>query len=973
MSELIAGLYEIDQKIGSGGGGVVYIGRHIRLDKTVVLKADKRKLSKNGSSLRREVDLLKGLSQTYIPQVYDFVQDNDTVYTVMDYIDGESLDKRIARGEWASGPEIVKWSCQLLTALNYLHSQPPNGILHGDIKPANIMLRPNGDICLIDYNIALALGENGAVKVGFSRGYASPEHYSSAYVDDIKPVTDLTEAITETDDVTAVDDRTVTDDDLTIPDEPVLNKDNGDNGVKTGSMTGTSRPGAVLLDVRSDIYSLGATLYHLVSGIKPAHKAEEVIPLSSKNCNKEIAAIINKAMSPNPADRYQSAEEMLRAFLDLPLTDSRMVRFRRSGKVLYAALALVLAVGGCITYLGLRQLNQIQTALTLSEYSADALASGDRAGAVKLAMEAIGQKKYFFDAPIPPQVQYAITEALGVYDLYDGFALRDSIKLPSEPFKLIMSPEGGKIAAVYAYEVAVYDSSNGDKLFSDDIQMSALSGVVFSDDETIIYAGDDSVKCVSLSDEKIVWEEKTDVSLIALSGNAKIVACANRDNEHFVLLDTQTGRNLGIYDYGDGLKLDVPVNDIFADSGNRLFALDEKGDMLAVSLSQGAVRIIDIDNPDETIILYDSSDMRSFTGGFCEEYLVISGYGESGCQMAIVDPYRKSLIGNMSSEDAVRVRTTDSSIYIADGNLLARLDPEDLSQRELAYTSSLMIKDFMVSGDFSAVITDDGNVSFYNSSADIISTWSFDSSMDFVVLSKGKVAIGNRDEGLVRFGELVSHEDSEFLTYDPMDEHDEARICSDGETVMLFDYEGFRIYDDNGDLVLNMILPDPDSIYDQQYIRSGKDYLEVTWYDGTVRRYDASDGELLEEIEDDKPDSSLYEEFETESFIVRSDLHKDAVIVDRLSGKELGVVEQDAYLTYITEYKDCLIAEYISTAGERYGLLLNSDLEIIARFPGLCDVWEGQLVFDNGAGSLRTMEIYTLPELIRLGDAYINQ
>lgn len=180
--KVIAGLYEIDEKIGAGGGGVVYLGRHTRLHKLVVLKADKRSLSTKEESLRREVDMLKNLRQTYIPQVYDFVQQDGVVYTVMDYIEGESLDKILARGEKISQPDIVKWSCQLLEALDYLHHQGPHGILHGDIKPANIMLLPNGDICLIDFNIALALGEDGAVKVGFSRGYASPEHYGAEYV-----------------------------------------------------------------------------------------------------------------------------------------------------------------------------------------------------------------------------------------------------------------------------------------------------------------------------------------------------------------------------------------------------------------------------------------------------------------------------------------------------------------------------------------------------------------------------------------------------------------------------------------------------------------------------------------------------------------------------------------------------------------------------------------------------------------------
>ena len=80
-------------KLGSGGGGNVYLARHIRLDKKVVLKADKRKITTPPELLRREVDVLKNLRHPNIPQVYDFFVENDTVYTVMDYIQGESLDK----------------------------------------------------------------------------------------------------------------------------------------------------------------------------------------------------------------------------------------------------------------------------------------------------------------------------------------------------------------------------------------------------------------------------------------------------------------------------------------------------------------------------------------------------------------------------------------------------------------------------------------------------------------------------------------------------------------------------------------------------------------------------------------------------------------------------------------------------------------------------------------------------------------
>ena len=157
MQQVIAGIYEIQQRIGSGGGGIVYLGRHLRLRKQVVLKADRRTLRAKPEALRREVDMLKGLSHRYIPQVYDFVQEDGVTYTVMDYIEGMSFDKILKEGKKLSQPDVIRWACQLLEALSYLHSRPPHGILHGDIKPANIMLRPDGDICLIDYNIALAL------------------------------------------------------------------------------------------------------------------------------------------------------------------------------------------------------------------------------------------------------------------------------------------------------------------------------------------------------------------------------------------------------------------------------------------------------------------------------------------------------------------------------------------------------------------------------------------------------------------------------------------------------------------------------------------------------------------------------------------------------------------------------------------------------------------------------------------------
>ena len=148
------------------------------LNKKIALKKDKRSLTASPEILRQEVNTLKDLHHMYLPQVYDFLEENGAVYTVMDYIEGESLDKLIERGEQIPLPQVIEWACELLEALAYIHSpseRHPNGILHSDIKPSNIMITPQNQIRLIDFNIALTLGEDNTVSVGRSHGYASPE------------------------------------------------------------------------------------------------------------------------------------------------------------------------------------------------------------------------------------------------------------------------------------------------------------------------------------------------------------------------------------------------------------------------------------------------------------------------------------------------------------------------------------------------------------------------------------------------------------------------------------------------------------------------------------------------------------------------------------------------------------------------------------------------------------------------------
>lgn len=254
---VIDGRYEVIKEIGSGGTGVVYLAYHIALQKKVVLKKIKKGVY-DPSVVRREADLLKDLHHTYLPAVYDFLVYNGDVYTVIDFIEGYSLDQYIDSGTYIDPENLKRWFIQLCEVLDYLHSHDPK-IIHSDIKPANIIITPDNNVCLIDFNISL---DGVTDAMGYSKFYASPEQISSAYA----------------------------------------------------AMEGR----AYAVDERTDIFSLGATFYHLFSWHLPAEDAVSNPPLTSIMPTEDyFYEIIDKCMRPDPNDRYSSSAQLLKAVRDI--------------------------------------------------------------------------------------------------------------------------------------------------------------------------------------------------------------------------------------------------------------------------------------------------------------------------------------------------------------------------------------------------------------------------------------------------------------------------------------------------------------------------------------------------------------------------------------------------------------------------------------------------------------------------------
>lgn len=942
MPKIIGSTYELIERIGSGGGGVVYLANHLRLSKQVVLKADKRKVTTRPELLRREVDILKNLKHAYIPQVHDYFIEDDTVYTAMEFIQGESLDKPLKRGERFSQPQVIKWAKQLLEALDYLHQpahgDPPRGYVHSDIKPANIIRTPQNDICLIDFNIALALGEENVV--GHSPGYASPEHYGLDY---------SSSGATATVD----DDRTVT---LT----------NDDSTVSLPGGAGTSSVRKIVPDVRSDIYSLGATLYHLLSGQRPANDAKEVVPLSATDFSPQLVTIITKAMNPDPDQRYQTAAEMLDDLKGLHRNDPRMRRLKRNNRIARVCLTLLLVVGVLTAFVGLKRMQVVESWLKLSEYSQNALSEGDISTAVDYALQAIPTQTDILTPSYLPQAQKALTDALGVYDLSDGYKSYGTVELPSNPLFLEISPNGETVAAIYEKNLSIIDTETAEIKVTLPTIESALCEAHYLSDDVIIFSGESGISAYDISQDKVLWTGET-ATAIAISANGSTVAAVYKDDTHAVVYDVATGTVMNEIDFG-GKHQSVVVNDRFANPNNNLFALSEDGTWLGVSFADGSLFIYNLLDSENDIEIFDStSGYTHFEGGFYEQYFAFSATQDGDSIFAVVDVINAEQTGGFSSDGYWSVQADSTGVYVQTDNLLVKIHPVTGDQTPLITTKKTVQK-YAISDTHTLIATDSGYM-FFDTNANQTESVDATYNCDFLQLSNGVAVIGSLDSPAIRILKYESHSDAQVFSYDSSYTHDEARISADGETVMLFRYDQFRIYRIDGELITEVFIPDAEQVYDQQYRRGGdSSYLEVIYNDGSVIFYSAADGSIVGEEQRETPDLTLYEEFFTDELRITSPLHGTPAAYDIETGELVSELEEDAYLTYVTQVGDYIITQYVTADSNYYGYLLNDKCEILAYLPNICDIIGNNLYFNYPTGNIRTVHVYNIDELISIAN-----
>jgi len=283
IGTVLDGKFKIVQVLGEGGMGTVYkvelVGRpgYYRAVKELLINLNTSAEERRSAIERfdKEIDLLFSLKHPHIPSFLLSFQERGNYYFVMEFVPGQSLDKMLEKNKGPLNEEdVIKWMMQVCEALSYIHSFNPPIILR-DLKPGNVMVTPSGDVQLIDFGIARRFDPNkrtNTENLG-TISYASPEHLGS----------------------------------LTSP----------------GQRRSPQNPGKLVqTDARSDIYSLGATMYHLLTNYEPDPiqtpargsilaknpRLRTVRVGSTVVC--PVEQVIIKAMQQNPDQRFQNAEAM---------------------------------------------------------------------------------------------------------------------------------------------------------------------------------------------------------------------------------------------------------------------------------------------------------------------------------------------------------------------------------------------------------------------------------------------------------------------------------------------------------------------------------------------------------------------------------------------------------------------------------------------------------------------------------------
>ena len=271
--DIIQERYRIEDLLAQGGMSAVYRAWHLRLDVPCAVKEmvpypgmDDRALTQLREQFLQEAQVLADLRHPNMPRVIDHFEFEGNAYLVMDYVEGQRLDGIIDDEGRIPTDTLLIWARELLDALNHCHQ---NGVLHRDIKPQNVIVSPEGEANLVDFGLAKLIDIKDRQTRTVMRGLGTPEYAPPEQYD--------------------------------------------------------AEPGST--DERSDIYGLGATLYHALTGVAPPTATQRIVdpgllkPIDGfvPDISLGVDQAITKAMALQPSQRYTSVPEMADALFGAPV------------------------------------------------------------------------------------------------------------------------------------------------------------------------------------------------------------------------------------------------------------------------------------------------------------------------------------------------------------------------------------------------------------------------------------------------------------------------------------------------------------------------------------------------------------------------------------------------------------------------------------------------------------------------------
>ena len=966
----------IISKLGEGRHSKTF---HAEMDgRRVTIKVDERELFQDEDEIREKIQALKSLRHNRIGQVLDFIRDteNNRSYVIMEFVNGTGLDLALEEkvGGCFQQSMALNWGCQILDALSYLHSN----FIHGDVKLSNIVRRRDDSICLSDF---------------------------SYLVDD----PDFEELDMNTNNPDEINFQEITD------------------------FFGTPRDSVIFQRmVRKDIYRVGDVLFQLLTGekaIKGESEEKKRKRLTDMGVFGGVADIVVKALSEDPEDRWQSADEMRNALLELPRRDTR----RRShivhqiSRYLIVGLLLLFAIG-----LYRAGIYKIQRAKDMEDAKSAALSAWDRGDyteAFRNIFDSLKIKKRALEPDCTPDMFTAAAEILGVYDYTDGYRPFYSISAFGEPLCVGVSP-GETRFAILTEEASGLNSSSrflhvinaedGKELpVNLEVNGAASPDVAFLDEQTALYISRTGALSVySLNKNVLIDEVGKNALRFVLSGDKTVAAFIGGGEDELVVYVCQITQD---FHFSQPRNITL-TGDI--DAENCLFALNQDGSCLAVSLerpdqngqvSRGVLAVYPFPepgNPDNSSPLEEYMDhaYERCQGGFCGDYLSYAAgdnLSEFGLYRLVRDKENASFnldfLGKQRKFARSYASADENGIYFAyDNNIEYPTYQTEGSQPAPVWQYPVASKTIVTwwtasaphngniitlshSGERVLVMTDSNRIDVCQKGA--TNTVSEDVSFLCAAISEKYLVLCNSSVTAVQKWENGSQKALSRIKYEENYAHRLFNVTADKTSAMLYGGEDlFRIYDADGNLRASGSEKQAKGAENWKYLREpelksepNEECLRVTYEDKTAY-YAATDGEPL---------------LETEGTGITDILTKDYRLIYRPSGGTVEIYKRDGSELLKSQPVDGILADAFQSE-EKPGillisllsrdndsqsriynrpsvLLLNKDLEVIAELSGAYMILaDGALYCDDGESALLEGKIYDREDLAEIADRAVN-